>query len=99
MTITSHGPICDVGGEYMLMPVLGLGDMHIFTVSMIPQKLHCCDVHKVVLEAASATNDWEALPEGPLRRAYKEVACPKCRKIATGGSICEKCASSSVEHP
>ena len=92
MTITSHGPICDVGGEYILMPALGIGEMHTFSASMIPQKLHCCDEHKQVLIDASTKNDWTVLPEGPLRKAYTEVACPSCTKVATGGALCDTCA-------
>ena len=75
MTITQHGPICDVGGEYILMPMLGMGEMHSFSVSMLPdQTLHCCDEHRVPLVEASDTNDWTVLPEGPLRKAFADLA-------------------------
>ncbi len=70
MTITEHGPKCDVGGEYILMPALGFGEMHTFEMHCFPgQKLHTCDEHKVMLERCAESKNLDDLPEGPIRTA------------------------------
>lgn len=68
MTITACGPICDVGGEYILLDL-----MQAFSVVGIKATLHCCEHHKEVLTAATAADSWKALPEGPLRRAFEKA--------------------------
>ena len=73
MTITSCGPVCDVAGEYILIPFFGLGEMHSFSVSYSDSILHCCDEHRPILEQAGEHNDWKLLPPGPLRRGYEEA--------------------------
>ena len=75
MTITSHGPICDVGGEYILMPALGIGEMHSFSMTVFPgRSLHCCDDHLPAIKAASEVNDWHGLPNGPIRKAFEDAS-------------------------
>ncbi len=69
MTITMHGPVCDVGGEYIL-----LDSVYAFTVDGIAQTLHYCDHHEAILRAAAESGKWQELPEGPLRRAFEEAA-------------------------
>lgn len=67
MSITQHGPICDVIGEYIL-----LTGMQAFTVKAIPDRqLHVCDDHIETLKDAGT--DFKALPDGPLRRAFERA--------------------------
>jgi len=66
MTLTACGPICDVGGEYILFDNIGA-----FSVQGIETVLHYCVPHKAALETASGTGKWEDLPAGPLRKAFE----------------------------
>lgn len=69
MSITMCGPICDVGGEYILLDRMGA-----FSVEGIAQTLHYCESHKAILQAAADTGHWEDLLEGPLRSAFEAAA-------------------------
>ncbi len=74
MTITAGGPICDVGGEYILMPALGMGEMHTFEMVCFPgQRLHTCDDHKVMLERCAESKNLDDLPEGPILKTLLEA--------------------------
>ena len=69
MTITACGPICDVGGEYIL-----LESMTEFNVAGINALLHTCESHLPVLQAAAGSGQWRDLPEGPLRQGFEKAA-------------------------
>jgi len=66
MSITQAGPQCDVCGNYIFP-----GDhMNWFTVEGITgPALHSHD--KCRAQVMAAKQDWQALPEGPLRRAFE----------------------------
>ena len=76
MTLTACGPICDVGGEYILpiKALLGLEPERIQYFSVASSGLlMCCDDHLEILKRAGAENDPTVLPDGPLRRAYEKA--------------------------
>ena len=68
MSLTQCGPICDVGGEYILLESMGK-----FSVEGISQILFYCESHKAALEAAAGTGRLEDLPSGPLREAFEKA--------------------------
>lgn len=76
MSLTQCGPICDVGGEYILLDLMGE-----FGVSGIQHRLHYCAFHEAVLRETAEVGNWELLPDGPLRRIFAAASCP-----LTGGS-------------
>ncbi|MEK9207944.1 MAG: hypothetical protein AAB922_05650 [Patescibacteria group bacterium] len=69
MSITQHGPVCDVCGEYILL------DPHLerFSVNGIERELHSHTRCRPAVETMSAAQDYRLLPPGPLRRAYEEA--------------------------
>ena len=68
--ITSSGAKCDVCGNYIL-PIDPDELVHTFSVKGIEQRLHCDNACKKVLQ--NIKGDWSKLPEGPLRKAFKEA--------------------------
>ena len=87
MSLTACGPVCDVGGEYILpiKQILGIEpteQIHQFSVTG-SGILYCCDDHLEVLKEAGVKHNVSHLPDGPLRRAYEadlEVrSCPAGR--------------------
>ena len=89
MTITSCGPVCDVGGEFILpiKAMLGLEPegIHVFSVAGSPE-LHCCDDHLAALKEMGEKNDYTVLPEGPLRRSLADLFARDAeRKAAKAG--------------
>ena len=68
--ITQSGPICDVCGKYILPG----GDemVHSFRIKGINSDLCCDNKCKEILESAMVKQDWKALPEGPLRKAFSD---------------------------
>lgn len=71
--ITQSGPVCDVCGKY----ILPIGDedemVHNFRIKGIDSDLCCDNKCKEILESAMVKQDWKALPEGPLRKAFSEA--------------------------
>ena len=65
--ITSSGAKCDVCGEY----ILPIGDemVNILSLDGANRRLHCHNKCRVLAEA---TEKWEDLPAGPLRKAFEE---------------------------
>lgn len=68
MTLTQHGPRCDVCSDYILLDK----SINPFSVEGIGQELHCHDKCKPLVLEAMAKKDWKLLPIGPLRKAYEE---------------------------
>jgi hypothetical protein len=69
--ITQSGPVCDICGKYIL-PIEG-EKVHNFRINGIDTDLICDNACKGVLESAMVKQDWKALPEGPLRKAFSEA--------------------------
>ncbi len=69
MTITSSGAKCDVCG-YFILPLDPEERVHTFSVKGIEQKLHCDNKCKELI--GKANGDWKELPDGPLRKVFKE---------------------------
>jgi hypothetical protein len=69
--ITQSGLICDVCGKY----ILPISDemVHRFRIKGIDCDLICDNACKEILENAMVKQDWKALPEGPLRKAFSEA--------------------------
>ena len=65
--ITQAGPHCDVCDSYILF-----GFVNNFRVNGIEQDLMCDDKCKDKVLEAFKSKDWQSLPNGKLRRAYKE---------------------------
>ena len=69
MTLTQCGPVCDVGGEYIL-----LEGLQGFSVAGLAQtELHVCEGHLLILKESHEQRDWKLLPDGPLRKAWEKV--------------------------
>ena len=64
--MTSHGPRCDVCGDYILLDI----SVNPFSVRGIEAILLCHDACRPIVEHGR----WDELPDGPLRDAYL-VAC------------------------
>ena len=69
MTITQHGPRCDVCDDYIL-PGFSKS-INPFSIQGIDRELHCHDKCKVKVEGAFK---WEDLPAGPLRTVFEEAS-------------------------
>jgi hypothetical protein len=69
--ITQSGPVCDVCGKYIL-PIAD-EKVHNFRIKGIDADLVCDNACKEILESAMVKQDWKALPEGPLRKAFSEA--------------------------
>jgi hypothetical protein len=65
MTITSHGPKCDICGKYIL-----LEPVDEFTMAAIEQKMHCHQECGEIL--LNCGQDWTKLPNGPLRKVFEK---------------------------
>ena len=70
MSISEHGPVCDICGKYILLD----RSINPFRVTGVEQELHCHDKCRLLIEAGCKANE---LPEGPLRTAFA-VACKQC---------------------
>lgn len=69
--ITQSGPVCDVCGKHIL-PIAD-EKVHNFRIKGIDADLVCDNAFKEILESAMVKQDWKALPEGPLRKAFSEA--------------------------
>ena len=70
MTITQSGPICDVCGKY----ILPFGDERVnsFQLNCIAAELHCCNGCADKVKKMCETQDFDILPDGPLKKCLKE---------------------------
>lgn len=74
MTITIHGPSCDVCDRYIL-PVDERERVHSFSIFGI-DGLHCDNACKATILALDNSKPyfWRDLPDGQLRRLAEEIA-------------------------
>ena len=69
--ITSSGARCDICGHYIL-PLSQDERVHFFGVHGIDRELHCDNACKKLLQEI-VKDDWEKLPDGPLRKVFQEA--------------------------
>lgn len=76
MTIKQAGVQCDICGEY-IFGILGANDnIQEFSVPQCEHRLHCHAVKckQVLADISDSDGNWERLPDGPLKKAFAEIA-------------------------
>lgn len=71
MSMTSSGLRCDVCDTF----ILGLTDEDLaypFTLTTIKNELYACKDCIEIIKKLDGTDNWQELPEGHLKRFYKE---------------------------
>lgn len=76
MSMSSSGVVCDVCEKYVL-----LESFHNFSIPGIDQMLQCHDSCKPILLEVVEKKDWTLLPEGPIRRCFRDHYKPSDAKI------------------
>lgn len=80
MSLTQAGFLCDVCGQFMVTEMLGDRGIEQFTTQKDGPMMHCHDKCKQAL--IDCDNDWQKLPDGPLRQAYEKASLRVAEKCS-----------------